>query len=473
MAKEYDLVILGAGTGGYVAAIKAAQHGLKTAVVEKEKVGGTCLHKGCIPSKSLLRSAEVHATIKESDQFGISVQGIELQFDKVQKRKDDIVNQLHNGVKSLMKKGKIDIYEGHGRILGPSIFSPAAGTISVDMKDGSENIMLLPKNIIIATGSRPRLLPEIEVDGEKVLTSDEALHLKELPASVNIIGGGVIGIEWASMLSDFDVDVTVLEYADRILPGEDADISSEMTRRLKDRGVHIVTNAEILSGSTTENEKVSVTAEVNGIEQSFTADTLLLSVGRNANIEDIGLENTDIKVEDGFIGTNEYYQTKESHIYAVGDVIGGMQLAHVASREGIIAVEHICSKQPLPLDVTTVPRCTYSRPEAASIGLTEDQAVSEGYHLKTGTFSFQAIGKAIVNGDAEGFVKLVANKENDDLLGVHMIGAHVTDLISEAALAKLVDASNFEISETIHPHPALSEILGEGSLAVDGKAIHS
>ncbi|WP_158735208.1 dihydrolipoyl dehydrogenase [Alteribacillus sp. YIM 98480] len=473
MAKEYDLVILGAGTGGYVAAIKAAQHGLKTAVVEKEKVGGTCLHKGCIPSKSLLRSAEVHATIKESDQFGIFVQGIELQFDKVQKRKDNIVNQLYNGVQSLMKKGKIDIFEGHGRILGPSIFSPAAGTISVDMKDGSENIMLLPKNIIIATGSRPRLLPEIEVDGEKILTSDEALGLKELPDSVNIIGGGVIGIEWASMLSDFDVDVTVLEYANRILPGEDADISSEMTRRLKDRGVQIVTNAKILPGRTTKNEKVSITAEVNGTEQNFTADTLLLSVGRNANIEDIGLENTDIKVEDGFIATNEYYQTKESHIYAVGDVIGGMQLAHVASREGIIAVEHLCSKQPLPLDATTVPRCTYSRPEAASIGLTEDQAVSDGYHIKTGTFSFQAIGKAIVNGEAEGFVKFVANKENDDLLGVHMIGAHVTDLISEAALAKLVDASNFEISETIHPHPALSEILGEGSLAVDGKAIHS
>ncbi|MFB4164618.1 dihydrolipoyl dehydrogenase [Alteribacillus sp. JSM 102045] len=473
MAEEYDLVILGAGTGGYVAAIKAAQSGLKTAVVEKEKVGGTCLHKGCIPSKALLRSAEVHATIKDSHQYGISVSEIDLQFEKVQQRKDDIVNKLYKGVQTLMKKGKIDIFEGHGRILGPSIFSPSPGTISVEMKDGSENIMLIPKNVIIATGSRPRLLPGIEVDGEKILTSDEALHLKELPSSVIIAGGGVIGIEWASMLADFDVNVTVLEYSDRILSGEDADISNEMSRRLSERGVKIVTNANILPQKTKKNENISVTAEINGTETTFTAETLLMSVGRKANVEDIGLENTDIKIEDGYIAVNEFYQTKESHIYAIGDVIGGLQLAHVASREGLIAVEHLMSQQPMPLDITSVPRCTYSRPEAASIGLTAQQAKQKGYDIKTGKFSFQAIGKALVYGYADGFVKFVVNKENDDLLGVHMIGPHVTDLISEAALAKLVDASNFEISETIHPHPSLSEILGEGALGVEGKAIHS
>lgn len=473
MAEEYDLVIIGGGTGGYVAAIKAAQIGLKTAVVEKEKLGGTCLHKGCIPSKSLLRSAEVHAMIKESDDYGISVKGIDLQFDQVQKRKDTIVNKLYNGVSQLMKKGKIDVYEGHARILGPSIFSPTPGTVSVEMKDGSDNVMLIPKNVIIATGSSPRFLPGVEIDGEKVLTSDEALQLKELPASIIIVGGGVIGIEWASMLSDFEVKVTVIEQSDRILPEEETDISKEVARRLSQRGVEVITNAKLSPEKTIKGKNVSVTAEVDGKDITFTAEKLLMSVGRKANIEDIGLENTDIYTENGFIKTNEFYQTKESHIYAIGDVIGGMQLAHVASREGLIAIEHLTDKKPRALDYMMVPRCTYSRPEVASIGFTEEQAKTHGYEVKAGTFSFQAIGKALINGDAEGFVKFVANKENDDLLGVHMIGSHVTDLISEAALAKLVDASNFEISETIHPHPALSEILGEGALAVEGKAIHS
>ncbi|MFC5713294.1 dihydrolipoyl dehydrogenase [Thalassorhabdus alkalitolerans] len=473
MAEEYDLVILGGGTGGYVAAIRAAQLGLKVAVVEKEKLGGTCLHKGCIPSKAFLRSAEVYHTAKTSEDFGVNTEGVSLDFNKVQSRKDNIVNQLYKGVQYLLNKGDIHVYKGHGRILGPSIFSPSPGTISVEMDSGEENEMLIPKNVIIATGSRPNTLPGMDPDGKQILTSDEALELENLPSSIIIIGGGVIGIEWASMLSDFGVEVTVLEYSRRILPGEDEEVSKEIASQLKKRGVKIVTNAKVLPEKTKRETDVTIYALEGEKEQAYQAKSVLLSVGRKANTEDIGLQNTDIVVEKGFVQTNKWQQTKESHIYAIGDVIGGMQLAHVASHEGIIAVEHMTENHPHPLDFSLVARCTYSRPEVASIGLTEEQAREEGYDTKIGTFPFKAIGKALVNGDASGFVKFIADKETDDLLGVHMVGSHVTDLISEAAVAKLLDAASFEVAEAIHPHPTLSEIIGEAALAVDGKAIHS
>ncbi|MDQ0161414.1 dihydrolipoyl dehydrogenase [Aeribacillus alveayuensis] len=473
MATEYDLVILGGGTGGYVAAIRASQLGLKTAVVEKGKLGGTCLHAGCIPSKALLRSAEVFATAKRSEEFGVETTGVQLNFLKVQERKQKIIDQLHNGVKHLMKKGNIDVYEGTGRILGPSIFSPMPGTISVEFNNGEENEILIPQNVIIATGSRPRTLPGLDIDGENVLTSDEALQMEKLPKSIIIIGGGVIGIEWASMLHDFGVEVTVLEYADRILPTEDREISKEMERLMKKKGIHIVTNAKVLPETLKKGDSISISAEHNGEEKSFTAEKILVSVGRQANTEGIGLENTDIQVENGYIATNEVYQTKESHIYAIGDVIGGLQLAHVASHEGIVAVEHIAGKHPSPIDYTLVSKCVYSNPEIASVGLTEDEAKEKGYQVKVGKFSFRAIGKALVFGDSDGFVKLVADQTTDDLLGVHMIGPHVTDMISEAGLALVLDATPWEIGHTIHPHPTLSEAIGEAALAVDGKAIHS
>lgn len=473
MAEEYDLVILGGGTGGYVAAIRAAQLGLKTAVVEKAKLGGTCLHKGCIPSKALLRSAEVYATAKRSEDFGISTGKVSVNFAKVQERKEKIVDQLHKGVQFLMKQGTIDIYEGIGRILGPSIFSPMPGTISVEMKNGTENEMLLPKNVIIATGSRPRVLPGLEADGKQVLTSEDALVLEELPNSMIIVGGGVIGIEWASMLADFEVEVSVLEYADRILPTEDIEISKEMERQMKKKGIKIVTGAKVIPETLEKGEQVAVSAEVNGESIEFRAEKLLVSVGRRANIEGIGLENTEIQLKHGFIETNEFYQTKETHIYAIGDCIGGLQLAHVASHEGICAVEHIAGSNPSPIDYSLVSKCIYSSPEAASVGLTEEEAKDSGFNVKTGKFPFKAIGKALVFGESEGFVKIVADKDTDDLLGVHMIGPHVTDLISEAGLAKVLDATPWEISQTIHPHPTLSEAIGEAALAVDGRAIHS
>jgi dihydrolipoamide dehydrogenase len=473
MAQEYDLVILGGGTGGYVAAIRASQLGLKTAIVEKGKLGGTCLHKGCIPSKALLRSAEVYATAKKSEDFGVTTGEVGVNFSKVQERKEKIVEQLHRGVQHLMKQGKIDVFEGLGRILGPSIFSPMPGTISVEMNNGEENEMLIPKNVIVATGSRPRTLPGLEADGQYVMTSDEALVMEDLPKSIIIVGGGVIGIEWASMLADFGSAVTVIEYADRIVPTEDKEVSREMQRAMKKKGVKIVTSAKVLSETLQKGDGVTISAEVKGETKEFTAEKLLVSVGRQANVEGIGLENTEIQLERGFIQTNEYFQTKESHIYAIGDVIGGLQLAHVASHEGIVAVEHIANQNPHPIDYTLVSKCIYSSPEAASVGLTEDEAKEKGFEVKTGKFSFKAIGKALVYGESDGFVKIVADKETNDILGVHMIGPHVTDMISEAGLAKVLDATPWEIAHTIHPHPTLSEAIGEAALAVDGKAIHS
>jgi dihydrolipoamide dehydrogenase len=473
MAEEYDLVVLGGGTGGYVAAIRATQLGLKTAIVEKAKLGGTCLHQGCIPSKALLRSAEVFSTAKHSEEFGVVTGEVKVQFDKVQERKKRIVEQLYKGVQHLMKQGKIDVYQGVGRILGPSIFSPMPGTISVEMNNGQENEMLIPKNVIIATGSRPRTLPGLEVDGEMILTSDEALVLDQLPKSILIVGGGVIGIEWASMMCDFGVEVTVIEYADRILPTEDKEISREMQRLLKKKGIKVITGAKVLPESLQKTNDVSIQAELTSGLKEFRAEKLLVSVGRQANIEGIGLENTEIQVERGTIVTNEFYQTKESHIYAIGDCIGGLQLAHVASHEGICAVEHITGNDPEPINYSLVPKCIYSSPEASSVGLTEEEAKEKGFRVKTGKFSFRANGKALVFGESNGFVKIVADKDTDDLLGVHMIGPHVTDMISEAGLAKVLDATPWEIAKTIHPHPTLSEAIGEAALAVDGKAIHA
>lgn len=474
MAQNYDVVIVGGGTGGYVAAIRAAQLGLKTAIVEREKLGGTCLNKGCIPSKALLRSAEVYRMAnKTAIEFGVEIEGVTLQFDKVQARKQAIVEQLSQGVNSLMKKGKIDVYEGIGRILGPSIFSPMPGTISVEFRNGEENEMLLPANVVLATGSKPRGIDGLEVDGNYVMNSDHALMMATLPKSLLIVGGGVIGIEWASMLCDFGVYVTVVEFGPTVLPAEDADVVKEVTKQLEKRGVRFVTNAKLnITTFKIENDSVSISAHVDGTEEQFEADKLLLCVGREANMQGIGLENTDIEVENGFIKVRDTYQTKESHMYAIGDVIGGLQLAHVASHEGLLAIEHIATGKTAMLDPLKVPKCVYSYPEVASIGLTEKNANEKGYTVKVGKFPFKAIGKALVNGETDGFVKIIADAQTNDILGIHMVGPHVTDLIGEASLAKLLDATPWEISQAIHPHPSLNEVLVEAALAVDNRAIH-
>ncbi|MCF2720008.1 dihydrolipoyl dehydrogenase [Paenibacillus sp. UKAQ_18] len=471
MTIHCDVAILGGGTGGYVAAIRAAQLGKEVVIIEKDKLGGTCLHRGCIPSKALLRSAEVYATIKESAQYGIETSGAQLVFPKVQERKEAVVEQLHQGVQFLMRKNKITVLSGKGRVIGPSIFSPKSGAVAVELEDG-EMETIVPAHLIIATGSRPRVLFGLEPDGEFILSSDEALTMEELPASLIIVGGGVIGVEWASMLNDFGVEVTVVEAANRLIPTEDEDVSREMQRLLTKRGVKVLTGSQVLAKTYGKDEEgVQIDVQKGEETETLSASKLLISVGRQANVENIGLENTDIRVERGFISVNEYLQTNEPHIYAIGDCIGGLQLAHAASHEGLQAVHHLAGEDFHSVPNHLIPRCIYTRPEAASVGLTEQEARERGHQVKTGKFPFQAIGKSLVYGSRDGFVKVVADEKTNDILGVHMIGTHVTDLISEAALAQLLDATPWEVGQLIHPHPTLSEILGEAMLAVDGQAI--
>ncbi len=388
-------------------------------------------------------------------------------------RKNQIVEQLHKGVQHLMKTGKIAILEGQGTIMkSEDILFPVA--IEVQLNSGNEKQLLTAKDCIIATGSRPRSLPGLEIDGEQVITSDEALQLSALPQSMIIVGGGVIGMEWASLLSDFGVEVTVLEYADRIIPTEDSEISKELLRLMKKRKVKVVTSAKVLAESVERNmDSVQISAEVKGATQVYSAEKILVSVGRLANIEDWGMENTSIKVERGVVQVDENYRTAHEHFYAIGDVIGGLQLAHVASHEGILAVETIVGKTPHQLNLALVPKCIYTRPECANVGLTEDAAVAAGKNVKTGKFFFRAIGKALVYGEADGFVKFVSDADTNELLGVHMIGPHVTDMITEAELALLLKATAWDVGQMIHPHPSLAEAIGEAALAVDGMAIHS
>lgn len=472
MAEQYDLIILGGGTGGYVAAIRAAQLGLKTAVIEKEKVGGTCLHKGCMPSKAMLKSAEMFHAAKKLDEFGIHVGTATLNFAKVMERKEKIVNQLHKGVQHLLKKNQITVIEGYGRIMGPSIFSPRAGAVRVEKADGESEI-LTPNNLIIATGSRPKALPGLPFDGERILNSDHALELTDVPKSMIIIGAGAIGVEWASMLNDFGCDVTLVEYMPQILPLEDADTANELARNLKKRKMKILTGSKVLPETAKlDGDKMTIQVQHGDQFETLRAEKILVAVGREAVIDDLGLEATEIKVERGFIQVNEYMQTAESNIYAIGDVIGGLQLAHVAAHEGIVAVEKIAGLDPHLLNYNHVPRCTYSRPEVASVGITEQQAKELGYEVKIGNFPFRAIGKALVQGEVDGFVKIVSDAKTNDLLGVHMVGPHVTDMISEAGLAMLLDAAAWEVAMSIHPHPTLSEAIGEAALAVDNRAIH-
>lgn len=470
---EYDVVILGGGTGGYIAAIRAAQLGKKVALVEKEKLGGTCLHKGCIPSKSLLRSAEVFAMMKNSESYGVSASEVKLDFSLVQQRKQRIVEQLHQGVQMLMKKNKIAIHAGQGRVIGPSIFSPRSGAVAIESEDEADGTTLVGKNLIIATGSKPRQLPDLEADGQYIVTSEHALDFTAPPQSVIIVGGGVIGIEWASMLCDFGTEVTLIEAAKRLLPQEDVAISREIARLLKKRGVQIITDASLQAESKQLEEGIiRVTAIHKNEEIQLAAEKLLVSIGRTPNSEHLGIENTDIQTANGYIKVNKWMQTTESHIYAIGDVNDGdLKLAHVAGRQGVLAVEHLSGLQPEAYDPLQVPHCIYSRPEIASLGLSEQAAQDRGYTTESAQVSFKAIGKAWVQGETDGFAKIIKDSKTDNILGVHLIGPQVTEYISEASLAQLLEASPWEVAQAIHPHPALSEILGEAMLAVEGKAI--
>lgn len=472
MAEVYDVLILGGGTGGYVAAIRAAQLGLKAAVVEKEKVGGTCLHKGCMPSKAMLKSAEMLHAARNLDDFGIIAGAASLDFMKVIERREKIVNQLHKGVQHLLKKNEVTVIEGYGRVMGPSIFSPRAGAVRVERSDGESEI-LTPNHVIIATGSRPKALPGMPFDGDKIINSDHALQLQEIPKSIIIIGAGAIGVEWASMLNDFGCEVTLVEYLPQILPLEDETVANELARSLKKRKIKLLTGTKVLADTVQlDGESVSIQVQRGDNTEQLLAEKILVAVGREAIVDDLGLEATEVKVERGVIQVNQYMQTAESNIYAIGDVIGGLQLAHVAAHEGVVAVEKIAGLQPHLINYDNVPRCTYSRPEVASVGITEKQAKERGHDVVVGTFPFRALGKALVNGETDGLVKIVSDSKTKDLLGVHMTGPHATDMISEAGLAMLLDAAAWEVGMSIHPHPTLSEAIGEAALAVEGRAIH-
>lgn len=469
MSKSPDLLILGGGTGGYVAAIKAAQQGMSVTLVEKDKLGGTCLHKGCIPTKALLRSAEIYDSVKKAEEFGIeSKEKSVVNFQKVQERKQAIVDQLHKGVQGLVAKNKVKVLNGTGVVMGPSIFSPVSGAVIVTFEDGEEEI-LTPKKLLIATGSTPKSLPSLPLDEEYILSSDGMLELEELPEKIAIVGGGVIGSEWASLLNSLGVEVTIIEYLDRILPTESKSISRVFKKEIEAKGIKVQVNSEVKSAKV-DKKKQKVELLYND-DEKLVVDQVMVAVGRKPNIDSIGLMNTSIKYDDKGIHVNDFYQTAEDHIYAIGDCIDTLQLAHVATKEGEIAVKHMAEEYVEPLNYINVPRATYSSPEIASVGYTKEN-VPEDKKVKIGNFPFAGNGKALIHGDSAGFVEVLRDEETDDLLGVSIIGPHATELIAEVSTALYMDASPMEIGDAIHAHPSLSEATMEAALDTYQLAIH-
>lgn len=467
MTLKPDLLILGGGTGGYVAAIKAAQNGLDVVIVEKDKLGGTCLHKGCIPTKALLRSAEIVDTMKTAHDFGVeSGDSFVVNFTKVQERKETIVNQLYQGVQGLMKKNKIKVLHGTGVVMGPSIFSPVSGAVIVDLGNDEEEV-IIPKKLILATGSKPKTLPNLPLDETFILSSDGMLALEELPEKIVIVGGGVIGSEWASLLNSFGVEVTIIEYAEHLLPTEGRSTAKAFRKAFEEKGITVKTNSEVEAAEIKDNQ---VLVSIKDAE-TITVDKVMVAVGREPNIHNIGLLNTSVKFNEKGIEVNQFYQTAESHIYAIGDCIDTPQLAHVAATEGELAVAHILEETVEPLSYIDIPRCTYASPEVASVGYHQGN-LPEGTKAKVGTFPFKSNGKALIHGDATGFVEVIRDEETDDLVGVSIIGPHATELIAEISTAKYLDASPREIGEAVHAHPTLSEALMEAALDTYNKAIH-
>ncbi|WP_239734393.1 dihydrolipoyl dehydrogenase [Mammaliicoccus sp. G-M28] len=469
MSKEYDLVILGGGTAGYVSAIRASQLGKKVAIVEKYKIGGTCLHKGCIPTKSYLKTAEILRYINHSNEYGIKTASADFEMTDIVAKKDETVSTMYSGVQSLMKKYKIDIYEGNGTILGPSLFSPQAGTVSVEFENG-ESELLVNNNVLIATGSRPVELPFLKFNHHTVVSSDDMMQLESLPHNILIIGGGVIGLEFASLLNDLGVVVTVIEAGDSIIPNEQQEISKTIKRSFEENGIKIYEKLPLSE----ENILVQDNhVEVQIQDSNETFDKVLVAVGRTPNTEELSLNNTKIKTDDkGYIITNDVYQTDDKHIYAVGDVIGNYQLAHVATKEGTIAIEHMFDQNPILLDYLTIPRCIYTNPEVASIGMTEQDAKNENISFKKFKVPFKAIGKSVIENNGLGECILIKDIENEKVLGIHMIGAKVTELINEAALFTFMNGSTEELATTVHAHPSIGEVLMELGLKSENRAIH-
>ena len=474
-SNDFDLVVLGAGTGGYTAAFRAAQLGLKVALVDEDKIGGTCLHRGCIPTKALLESAAFAERVRHASDYGVTLPGDPtIDYADVAARRDAVVKRMWTGLKSLVGKNKVTWIDGRGRLDGPKKVRVSQPGEDGTPGKGGERV-LQATDVILATGSRVKSLPGLTPDGKRIVTSDDVLTMAALPKDIVIVGAGAVGVEFASFFADVGVKVTLLEYAPQIVPLEDLEVSKVVTRSFEKRGITIMTNARFDAASvTTDKNGICVDVGPEGKDKSeLRAEMMLVATGRAANVEEIGLETTKVEIDRGIVKVNGHMRTKEPHVYAIGDLIGGLWLAHVAAHEGIIAAHVIAGEAGVEeIDYMKQPRATYCRPEIASIGLTEEQVKGAGTPYKVGKVPFQAIGKAIIGGDYEGFAKVIANPETQDTLGVHIVGPHATDLIAEASLAFELDATAWEIGGATHAHPTLSEVLGEAAMAVDGRSIN-
>ncbi|MFL2603910.1 MAG: dihydrolipoyl dehydrogenase [Flavobacteriaceae bacterium] len=459
---EYDIIVLGSGPGGYVTAIRASQLGFKTAIVEKESLGGVCLNWGCIPTKALLKSAQVFEYLKHADDYGLTIKEYDKNFDAVINRSRNVAKGMSKGVQFLMKKNKIDIIEGHGKILPGKKVSITKNKKTTEYKG---------QNIIIATGARSREIQSLPQDGKKIIGYREAMTLSKQPKKLVVVGSGAIGIEFAHFYNAMGTDVTIVEYLDRIVPVEDEEISKQLERSFTNSGINILTGTEVKSVDT-KGKDIKVTLKTNKGEEVITADTILSAVGIKTNIENIGLEEVGIATDQDKILVNDFYQTNIPGYYAIGDVTKGQALAHVASAEGILCVEKIAGHLVEPLDYGNIPGCTYCSPEVASVGLTESQAKEKGFEIKVGKFPFSASGKAQAGGNSEGFVKVIFDSKYGEWLGCHMIGAGVTDMIAEAVLGRKLETTGSEVLKTIHPHPTMSEAVMEAVADAYDEVIH-
>ena len=461
MSERCDVAVVGGGSGGYVAAIRASQLGLKVVLIEEAKVGGTCLHQGCIPTKALLQSAAVLDGLRNADKFGVTVADVRIDYGVASRRRDDVVNQLHRGVEYLLKKNRVTVIRGRGRFDG-------SGRVMVEGADGVE-----AGAILLATGSRPRMPGSLSPDDRHVMTSDQALRLDHIPRSAIVLGAGAVGVEFASLWRSFGADVTLVEMAEQLVPLEDQAVGQELTRAFEARGIRCLVGATMDLGSIERNEGgVAVSVAVGGREERLQAEVLLIAVGRSANVDDIGLDGSAVRVDRGTVVVDQRMATAQPGVWAVGDMVGGFWLAHKAMHEGIIAAEAIAGQHPHPLDSRLIARTTYCTPQIASLGLSEREARDAGHDVAVGVMPFRGNGRALVWGEAAGFCKVVANRRTQDVLGVHIIGHEVTELIAGPALGALLEATPLELGRSVAPHPTLSEVLGEAALAVSGQAIH-
>ena len=460
---HFDVIVLGSGPGGYVTAIRASQLGFKTAIIEKESLGGVCLNWGCIPTKALIKSAQVFEYLQHAEDYGLKASGVDKDFDAVVKRSRNVAGTMSKGVQFLLKKNKIEVINGHGKVL-------PGKKVSVTDANGKAT-EYTANNIIIATGARSRELPSLPQDGEKIIGYRQAMTLDKQPKKLIVVGSGAIGIEFAYFYNAMGTDVTVVEYLPNIVPVEDKDISIQLEKSFKKAGVKVMTSSEVTKVDTT-GKGVIVTVKTAKGEEILEADMVLSAVGIKTNIENIGLEDVGIATDRDKVLVNDFYQTNIPGYYAIGDITAGPALAHVASAEGILCVEKLAGMEVHPLDYGNIPGCTYSSPEIASVGLTEQQAIDKGLDIKVGKFPFTASGKAVASGTPEGFVKVIFDAKYGEWLGCHMIGAGVTDMIAEAVVARKLETTAHEILKTIHPHPTMSEAVMEAVAAAYDEVIH-